>query len=90
MSEQQLVIMDYALSQRYPSETLRSYYPYTVEDGHAMADRTDPDDGAVAILLEPVSADAIGVRGSVRVLLPSGVRVVDSGSVGVWVEPVRE
>lgn len=86
MAEQQLVIMNFALDARYPSESLRAYYPFTRDEaGAIVADTTDPDDGAVAILLEPVSPDSPGVDGSVRVLLPSGVRVVDSVAVGVWV-----
>lgn len=86
MTEQQLVIMNYALDARYPSETLRAYYPYTTDEtGAIVADTSDPDDGSMAILLEPVSADGTGVDGSVRVLLPSGVRVVPSVAVGVYV-----
>lgn len=81
-----LEIMNYALTERYPSETLKSYYPCTVQgDGTVVPDVTDPDEGSVAILLEPVSPDGVGVAGSVLALLPSGVRVVPSVSLGVWV-----
>lgn len=45
----------------------------------------DTDHGQSAIILDGVSPDGVGVHGSVRVILPSGVRVVDSLSVGVWV-----
>lgn len=45
----------------------------------------DTDHGQSAIILEGLSPDGVGVHGSVRVILPSGVRVVDSLSVGVWI-----
>lgn len=75
-----LSIMNYALNERIPSETLKGYYV-------APEVTDDPDNGSTAILLEPVSPDdyRTGAHGTVRVLLPSGLRVVESVSVGVWV-----
>jgi hypothetical protein len=82
----ELSIMNYACTELIETGTVKGYYPGDPRDS-SKSDASDVDCGQSAIIIEPVSRDDAyqGTHGSVRVILPSGVRVVDSLSVGVWV-----
>lgn len=76
-----LSIMNYTREITYrPGELIKTYLP-PIEDR-----ATDTDANTTAIVLDGVTPDGPDTHGMVRILVPSGVRVVDSVSVGVWIE----
>lgn len=76
-----LSIMNYTRTTTYrPGDLIKTYLP-PIEDR-----ATDTDSSATAIVLDGVTPDGPDAHGMVRILVPSGVRVVDSVSVGVWIE----
>jgi hypothetical protein len=85
-----LSIMNYSCTEDIPTGTVKAFYPIkpgtpVKPGGSVEPDTSDPDHGQSVIILEPVSRDAEGVYGSVRIITPNGVRVVESLSIGVWV-----